>query len=301
MLKYKISFSIFILFLLMILTSFEKNKEVKESALNNNFSFIGKSKQILENEIINNSEKFSNMEFGQSITEIAREFLGTPYLGGTLEGEPEICRINVEGLDCVTFFEISLNLTRMLFSNEKDINRLPQFIISTRYRNSEINDYTSRLHYTADWIYENKKNKIIDDISNKLGGIKYKFNVSFMSQNPQLYFPLQKHPELIEKIRLQETRINKRDYYIIPNEKVKMIESKLKSGDIIAIATSKKGLDYSHTGLIYINEFNEARFLHASSKLKKVVIDTTISAYIISNSNNIGISVLRPIPINKKN
>jgi hypothetical protein len=90
-----------------------------------------------------------------------------------------------------------------------------------------------------------------------------------------------------------EKKINKRKYYYIPNDKINKIETKLKTGDIIAFATNIEGLDYTHTGLVYVDADGKARLMHASSTKKKVVLDTTISEYAKPIKKNIGISVLR--------
>lgn len=39
------------------------------------------------------------------VAEMGRQFLDTPYKGGTLEGENEMLRINLDGMDCTTFIE----------------------------------------------------------------------------------------------------------------------------------------------------------------------------------------------------
>ncbi|MDQ1266496.1 MAG: hypothetical protein QG635_1648, partial [Bacteroidota bacterium] len=90
-----------------------------------------------------------------------------------------------------------------------------------------------------------------------------------------------------------ERRINSGAYYYIPSAQISKIESKLSTGDIIAIATSKKGLDYSHTGLAYRDNNGLLRFLHASSKKKSVTLDMSLNEYISSVSLDTGITVLR--------
>jgi hypothetical protein len=50
---------------------------------------------------------------GELIGQIADDLTGIPYLGGTLEGPgAEICRVNLNGLDCDTFFENVLVIAR---------------------------------------------------------------------------------------------------------------------------------------------------------------------------------------------
>ena len=82
--------------------------------------------------------------------------------------------------------------------------------------------------------------------------------------------------------------------YYIPKDKVKDIDLYITSGDIIAITTSIKGLDISHTG-IAIRKENDIYLLHASEKEKKVIIsELTLHQYLKSNATQSGILVLRP-------
>ena len=60
--------------------------------------------------------KWETLPIGQTMGHVAMEFLGTPYVGFTLElsKDREICSANLTGLDCVTFFEDTLDFSRML-------------------------------------------------------------------------------------------------------------------------------------------------------------------------------------------
>lgn len=281
--RYSILFLLFILFVQLL--SKENTTDIISSGTISTFdTIVGKAK-------LNN---WRDIPIGELTAKVGLEFLGTPYKDRTLEGEPEMCKINFDGMDCVTFFENSLDLARIIRKDKLEFGNLIDETIKTRYRNQHISDYTSRLHYTSDWIYENKKNFIVNDITRALGGRKVKFNCNFMSQNPQYYDALKSHPELIDIIKAYEDSINTREYYVVSKQDISRIEKFLESGDIIAIATSKKGLDYSHTGMIYKDTLGKPRFLHASTRAKMVIIDTTISAYINKIQSDIGITVLRP-------
>lgn len=241
------------------------------------------------------AENWKKLSLGECIGKVASEFINTPYVANTLEADgPEVCRVNFAGLDCVTFFENSLCLARIIKKGESTINDLLKEITHTRYRSGIISDYASRLHYTADWISDNTKKNVVLDITKGIGGTVFPVRVSFMSKNPSYYKALTEHPELIPTISKIEKEINARIYYYIPKANIKSIEKFLKTGDIIAIATNKKGLDYSHTGLIYVSD-GKPCFLHASSKEKKVILGPTISEYLKQSNSNIGITILRPI------
>lgn len=238
--------------------------------------------------------QWTSLPIGERMIKVAQYFVDVPYVGGTLEGEPEACRINLAGMDCVTFFENTLDIARMLAHGGSTIDDLRKELTFTRYRNGTLNGYESRLHYTADWIANNIEKKVVADVTPQLGGVPLKVNVSFMSTHPQYYRPLQEQPALIETMGAIETAVNKIPRSYIPRNGIREIENKLQSGDIIAITTSKDGLDYAHTGLINVVN-GEARFMHASSSQKKVVLDRTISEYVNSVTSHTGITVVRPI------
>lgn len=233
---------------------------------------------------------------GDVMGEIGLLFLGTPYVGGTLEGPgPETCRIDLTGLDCVTFFENVLDMARIIKKNSPTFEALVQEVTFTRYRSGTVNGYESRLHYTSEWISDNVSKGVVSDVSRELGGIIFPLEVGFMSQNPRYYPALKDNPESVERMRQIEQTINSTTRYYIPKDQIQNIESQLRTGDIIAITTSKVGLDYSHTGMIRRDEQGRARFVHASLTKKKVIIDGTISEYVEGVRSHTGISVLRPL------
>ncbi len=281
-------------FILSIISILPANGFLRLLAKNDNESI---THEIFE-KIINKAKNgnWHKLSIGNLIIEIAKEFINTPYVANTLEGEPEICRVNFNGLDCVTFFENALCLARIIKKRYFSLDKLLDEVTYTRYRNGIITDYTSRLHYTSEWIIDNIKKNVMKDITKVLGGISIRFNLNFMSQNPHFYKPLIYNPDYIQIIREIEQTINKFEFYYIPNAEAKKIENKLSNGDIVAILTNKKGLDYSHIGLNYRMK-NQSRFLHASSKLGRVLIDTSISDYLKNSKNSIGITILRPLDL----
>ena len=255
-----------------------------------------KNKEVFQS-IINKAEKenWKNSEIGDLIVKIGMKFLGTPYVAGTLEGDPEITRVDLTGMDCVTFYEYSLCLARIIKLGKNDYQDLVNELTFVRYRDGVQGDYSTRLHYTSDWIDNNVKKYVIKDVTNEIGGEIYDLHVGFMSEHPQYYSALKNDPEMVKKIAKIEEEINSRTHYYIPKRKVKNIDKFLQKGDIIAIATSIEGLDYAHTGLINIDESQNVRFFHASSKKKKVVLDGRLYQYMSEIKKDIGITVARPI------
>lgn len=246
----------------------------------------------LEREIDKNIQ-FSDR--GELIANVGKLFIGSPYIANSLDkGDTETCVINIDGFDCVTFYENSIAISELIIKNKK-INQenLVSEITNLRYKNGKINGYESRLHYSSDWILENTKRNKFEDITRGLGGLEFKPNLNFMSKNSRKYSRLKNKPKLVEKIEKMETEINKNSLFYIPSRYVTNIENDLKSGDIIFFKTDIKGLDYLHTGLISI-ENGEPLLLHASSAKNKVILDVKISEYLKNKKNIIGITILRP-------
>ncbi len=239
------------------------------------------------------TEKYASMAIGELAAAIGKEFIGIPYVGGTLEvSDKEICVLNLSELDCVTFYENALALARIIKQQTFTEADLRNELTLMRYRDGKIDNYLSRLHYTSDWIRNNIEKGIISDITPNFSNLKKVGDVSFMSENPKYYKQLKNNPEFVKQVAATEKELNSNKRVYVPKAHVKEIESELQSGDIIAIATSITGLDYSHTGMI-VKEGKTARFMHASSKKKKVVIGGRISDYLAGSKKALGISVVR--------
>lgn len=234
------------------------------------------------------------LPLGSLMTRLGRELLGTPYVGGTLEGDgPEVCRLRLDGIDCVTFFETVLNLARNLKLGISGYERLRDSIVRTRYRAGRLDGYTSRLHYTTEWILDNVAKGIVTDISQELGGRPVQMKLDFMSTHPQYYPALRDNASAVQRIAEIEQRLQSKTMHVIPREKIAAIESDLRDGDIVAIMTSKKGLDYAHTGIV-VREGRRARLMHASSTKKQVILDGYLADVVARVDTWTGISVARP-------
>lgn len=266
------------------------------------FSFVAKGNVIYteQDSLIYESyiQHFADQQ-GKPVNEIivntAKYFLGKPYVASTLEldGEEQLI-VNLREFDCTTFVENCIVLSRVIKSTDHSFSNYLRLLTEMRYREGHVDGYTSRLHYTSDWIYENQKSGILKDISCDLGGIKENKVIDFMSKNPQLYEHLKNNDVNIKKLEKIEELINKRDTYcVISVDKVSTIENNIKNGDIIVFATSIKGLDYSHIGIAYFME-NGLHFIHASSQAKKIITEKKLLIdYCRDSKSCTGIAVLR--------
>ncbi|KAA6318557.1 hypothetical protein EZS27_031449, partial [termite gut metagenome] len=123
--------------------------------------------------------------------------LETPYVAHTLEdGEEETLVINLHQVDCTTFVEYVLAMS-LCPSQGKDMPEedFIENLRQIRYRDGKINGYTSRLHYFSDWINDNVRKGIIEDVTAVHSSFTTNLFLSYMSTHPELYKQLKDSPE----------------------------------------------------------------------------------------------------------
>lgn len=214
--------------------------------------------------------KWAAQKTGKIIEKAGRQFLGDPYKAHTLEvGNEEKIVVNLHAFDCTTFLESTIALTMTIKDNYGNFTDFVRHLERLRYRDGELNGYLSRLHYFSDWIYDNQELNIINDITARLNGQAYSFQVNFMSKHPNYYKRLS-GDGMIQLIKKQEKSISSRNYAIIPENNIHNAMNKMQTGDIVGFVTSKKGLDIAHVGLI-TKSGEQAYFMHASTDAGEVV------------------------------
>ncbi|MEO0471374.1 MAG: N-acetylmuramoyl-L-alanine amidase-like domain-containing protein, partial [Bacteroidota bacterium] len=191
----------------------------------------------------------SDVSIDKLIQDIGRSFLGTTYVEKTLEVEgDEPLVINLIGLDCTTYLESIVSLTRLAKKGELSEAAYEKELEFLRYRDGKRAHYPSRLHYFSDWIYENEQKGILKNITQEIGGIPYENQLGFMSAHPQ-YYPQLTNASYVQALADVEAEVRQRDYHYIPKASVQKLEKGIQPGDLIAITISMKSLDISHVGL----------------------------------------------------
>jgi N-acetylmuramoyl-L-alanine amidase-like len=243
------------------------------------------------------------LPIGERTAAVGQALVGTRYKHFTLEIDNRIesPSVNFQGMDCWTFFEIALGFARML--NEPESNwtpeRLLHYIEMDRYRGGECTgDYLSRLHYLEDWLYDNNRRGLVDDLTRNLGGRSVPHSAREMSAGWRHYRYLAANRSLLGPLARMETNVSSRPLYQIPKSQVARIEPKLRSGDIIGII-SRDGGRYStaHVGLALRTSDGVLHFMHASSPRNygRVVVDSELSKYLYRYRSDSGILVARPL------
>jgi hypothetical protein len=202
--------------------------------------------------------------------------------------------VNLRGLDCVTFVESTLALSRCIKLRTHRFEDYTEQLRIIRYRGGVIDGYASRLHYFSDWIDDNAQKNVVADVSRDLGGTLFKHTTNFMTGHRSSYRQLADEP-VFEKIKDTEKRLNKLERYYIPKETTADNKVAIRQGDIIGITTSLEGLDIAHTG-IAVGSNGAIRYLHAPLSGGTVQItESSLSEYLLRNKSRTGVMVARPL------
>jgi hypothetical protein len=238
----------------------------------------------------------------ETAVQTASTLLGKPYVYHTLEGnQTEQLVVNLREFDCTTFIETTLALA--LADQELPTKYSPsqlepafrRYLTRIRYRNGTIDGYASRLHYLSDWLRDNERKGILQDVTREIGGIPVQKDVYYMTAAVHKYPPLA-DPAVYKQMAQVQTDISQQPFYFIPKKNFKALESKFREGDIIMLTAARPGLDMRHVG--YATWRNgRLHLLHASSDHKKVVLThQPLSEYLMANKRLSGVRVARIKP-----
>jgi hypothetical protein len=229
--------------------------------------------EILVNDFRDNELILDGLPLSEYIIRIGICFLRTPYVASTLEiNEDECLVINLREMDCTTFVEYVTALALCFSAQKYDFSDFVNVLTNIRYRSGKIAGYASRLHYFSDWLQDNKIKGIINIVSDNIGNDMFDNKVNFMTSNSHLYKQLV-DTTWMGQIKIIEADVSSKTMKYITKDYMKNIENKIYQGDIIALASSIKGLDISHVGFA-IRRNGRLHLLHASSLNKKVEISS---------------------------
>lgn len=247
------------------------------------------------------NKRYHDLDIGDRVRKVGELLLGTPYVDKTLDVDTsrETLVCNLRGLDCVTFYENTLAIARILVSRDKSFEMLQDELTRMRYRDGRLVNFASRLHYTSDYFYDDARRGILREMTKVIGGKKAILEtkaINFMSTHPAAYMQLASDEDMRKEIELAENKINARGgFYYIKKTDVASIESAIQDGDIIGITVSIPGLDCSHTGIAVRGDDGRIHLMHASSAMKKVIIsEQPLADYLAGNSKQTGILIYRP-------
>ena len=141
----------------------------------------------------------------------ARQFIGIPYVGKTLEVNPkEELAVNLRELDCTTLVE---NVVALVLTTRQGSTRFADFcknLTKIRYRDGKLNGYPSRNHYFSEWIDSNERQGLATEIKGKANdsrGAYYPFvdtqklDITYMSTHPSSYPMLKDDAQALKQIK----------------------------------------------------------------------------------------------------
>ena len=221
-----------------------------------------------------------------AIARLAESFLGSPYLAGSLDGAgPEQLRLDLTRFDCMLFIEQLLAL-----SLSDSFDQFVEHTRNLRYRDGRVS-YCTRQHYFHDWVRSAQSQNLLETTSGWPGEITRSLPLNFMSEQRQLYRPMQSE-ELFDCIRRREENRQVVQRYV-PLHAIESALPRIQSGDLFSIATRIEGLDVSHTGVL-VREGSSVDAIHAAPG-RGVMRSRSFGRYLRSIPDAIGAVIVRPV------
>jgi hypothetical protein len=235
------------------------------------------------------------LPIGEAVAAFGEYFVGTPYVGHTLEAAgAEHLVVNLREFDCLTFVENMLGLARCTRPGKATFEEFKRQLTLIRYTGGVIDGYPSRLHYFSSWMADNGKKGVVRPLTQELDGVAYNKTIDFMSGHTASYRQLA-DTTFVQRIRVAEEALSAHPLYYIPADSIAGIEEKLQSGDVCGAVTTMAGMDIAHTGMV-LRRGKKVHFMHAPLSGKKVLVsDGTLAEYIHSIRSHTGIVIGRPL------
>ncbi len=249
-------------------------------------------------------ENWAALPIGERTARVGKALLGTPYVNYTLEIHDRIesPSVNFQGLDCWTFYEISLAFARMLRLKTSDYT--PEDLLALveleRYRNGRCDGgYLSRMHFLEEVFADNEARGLSVNPTRDLGGEPLQREIREMTSAWKSYRYLRSNTALLPEMGRIQEKVSALPVHHIPKDQVASIEKYIHTGDIIAITCRDSSAYTSHVG-IAVRKADWTHFMHATSrrdKGRKVILDGRISDYLKRSDDHYGIVIYRPLDL----
>lgn len=231
----------------------------------------------------------------------ADRLLGTPYVAHTLEGDEELLTINIDELDCTTFIETLYALTRTTMNGRYSWRDYAAHLENLRYRNGQMGDYSTRLHYISEWILNNSTRGNLREVTADLPHATHLVKtIDFMSKHKDSYRSLKDDSAMVEKIKSYEMALHNHRMPYLKKTWLgdKAVKAALRDGDFVGLVTKTEGLDISHLGILHKDDKGEIFLLDASMGGGKVMLEKKNLRDHLSGSKStcLGIRVFRIVP-----
>ncbi len=120
-------------------------------------------------------EGWRKLPIGERTIRVARELVGTPYVNYSLEVDDRVESpvANLKGMDCWTYYENALAISRMLTYKPGPYKPqdMLQMVEIERYRDGVCTgNYLSRMHHLEEVFYDNQRRGYAQNITSRIPG-----------------------------------------------------------------------------------------------------------------------------------
>ena len=235
-----------------------------------------------------------------------KKMQGIPYVAHTLEvNKTEKLVVNMRQMDCTTFVETVFALALTTKEGSRRWEDFCRWLERIRYQQGRVDGYPSRNHYFLWWAENNEKQGLVTLPLQKEKceyARKQVIDIDYMTVHPQCYSMLKGNKADIAAIARMEKASKGKVMKYIPAENMGLTQARLKwikTGDILAIATKKKGLDTTHIGIAVWGEDGRLHLLNASQIHKKVILEPkNMRQYMKEHPSQLGVWVIHPLLLN---
>ncbi len=185
---------------------------------------------------------------GDRIAALSAPFLATPYVAGTMIGDPHTAErlvVKLTGFDCFTFLDVVEALRRA-----SDLADFETQLQQVRYFGGDV-AYAKRRHFFSDWVAADAA--VLADVTATVGQGRERRVVKQLNRKAD-------GTHWLPGIAVVQRELN-----YIPTEQLDAgVVSALQTGDYVGIYSPYAGLDVSHVGLV-VRENGRVVLRHASS------------------------------------
>lgn len=243
---------------------------------------------------------------GRAVGRVGELARGAPYVAGTLEAylrqpgarpEAEPLTLSLTRFDCVTLVESCLAVARLAwFGGAVTWAAFGLEVEQLRYRGGLRAGYCSRLHYFSEWIRDNAARGLLEDLGPSLGAEADTRPLRFMTTHRDSYPALVDQPTF-DALGALERGLDGAPRWVVPSARIPAILDRIATGDVVAFATDRAGLDVTHAALAHRGADGVLRVLHAPLAGGAIAVTrTTLPQYVAAIRGATGILVARPLP-----
>lgn len=165
---------------------------------------------------------------------------------------------------------------------------------TVRYRNGVMGGYASRLLYVSEWIADNDRKGLVQDLTRELGGSldRGPVNVRSLALADD---PTMTDPDAVDDLRRVEARLSAQGRYVVREPALTAALPEVRDGDVVAFASAQQGRDVSHVGLA-VRIDGSIRLLHRPVGESGVRISTnSIDQRLAASADEDGLLLARPV------